>query len=111
VFNLSGTESDSNAIAMGQGILPAMPDDRFRNRPPIYPIEAQLHDQYGAVLLLIHVSESGVATGVDVEQSSGVDVLDEAAITAVRKWRFRPALQDGHTVPFDYPFKFIFEPR
>lgn len=111
VFDLSGTDSDSNAIAIGQGILPAMPDDRFRNRPPIYPIEAQLHDQHGSVLLVIHVSESGVATGVNVERTSGVDILDQAAIAAVLKWRFRPAMQDGHTVPFDYPFKFIFEAK
>ncbi|HEY4172304.1 MAG TPA: energy transducer TonB [Rhodopila sp.] len=109
VFNLAGTESDSNAIAIGQGILPAMPDDRFRNRPPIYPIEAQLHGQHGSVTLLIHVGENGVATGVDVQHSSGVDMLDQAAIAAVRNWRFRPALQDGHPVPFDYPFEFIFE--
>ena len=111
VFNLSGTESESDAIAMGQGILPAMPDDRFRNRPPIYPIEAQLHGQHGSVTLLIHVGENGVATGVDVQHSSGVDMLDQAAIAAVRNWRFRPALQDGHPVPFDYPFEFIFEPH
>ena len=111
VFNLSGTESESNAIAMGQGILPAMPDDRFRNRPPIYPIEAQLHGQHGSVTLVIHVGENGVATGVDVQHSSGVDMLDQAAIAAVRNWRFRPAMQNGHAVPFDYPFKFIFEPR
>jgi protein TonB len=96
---------------MGQGILPAMPDDRFRNRPPIYPIEAQLHGQHGSVTLLIHVGENGVATGVDVQHSSGVDMLDQAAIAAVRNWRFRPALQDGHPVPFDYPFEFIFEPH
>ncbi|HEX4366954.1 MAG TPA: energy transducer TonB [Rhodopila sp.] len=109
VFNLSGTESESNAIAMGQGILPAMPDDRFRNRPPIYPIEAQLHGQHGSVTLVIHVGENGVATGVAVQRSSGVDMLDQAAIAAVRNWRFRPAMQDGHPVPFDYPFEFIFE--
>ena len=111
VFDLSGTDSESNAIAIGQGILPAIPDDRFRNKPPIYPIEAQIHDQHGSVVLLIHVSENGAAAGVDVQQSSGVDLLDQAAVAAVLKWHFRPAMEDGHAVPFDYPFRFIFEAK
>jgi protein TonB len=111
VFDLSGTESDSNAIAMGPDILPATPDDRFHNQPPIYPIEAQLHNEHGSVVVVIHVAPNGVATGVDVQQSSGVDILDQAAVAAVRKWRFRPAIKDGQAVPFDFPFEFIFEPH
>jgi protein TonB len=111
VFDLSGTESDSNAIAMGPNILPATPDDRFHNRPPVYPIEAQLHNEHGLVVVVIHVAANGVASGVDVQQSSGVDILDQAAVAAVRKWRFRPAIKDGQAVPFDFPFEFIFEPH
>lgn len=109
VFDLAGTESESNAIAMGAGVIPAMPDDRFRNRPPVYPVEAQIHDQYGTVAVMIHVGASGLPNGVDVLDSSGVPMLDEAALTAVAKWHFRPALKDGQAVPFDMPFRFIFE--
>jgi protein TonB len=109
VFNLEGTDSDSNAIAMGAGILPATPDNRFRNRPPAYPAEAEMRGQHGTVVILIHVSESGVAAGVDIAESSGVAVLDQAAVTAARKWRFRPAMQAGRTIPFDMPFRFVFE--
>jgi protein TonB len=109
VFDLAGTESESNAEVLAGRVVPASPDNRFRNRPPIYPYEAAIHGEHGAVLLMIHVSEAGVATGVDVVESSGVASLDEAAATAVRKWRFRPALQEGRTVPFDMPFRFVFE--
>jgi len=42
--------------------------------------------------------------------SSGYDILDQAAVTAVRKWHFRPAMQEGRSIPFDMPFRFIFEP-
>jgi protein TonB len=96
---------------MGPNILPATPDDRFHNRPPVYPIEAQLHNEHGLVVVVIHVAANGVASGVDVQQSSGVDILDQAAVAAVRKWRFRPAIKDGQAVPFDFPFEFIFEPH
>lgn len=109
VFDLQGTDSESNAIVMGGHVLPAMPDDRFRNRPPRYPLEAQMLGQYGEVVVVIHVSETGLAAGADVTRSSGVNVLDEAALMAVRKWHFHPALKDGQPVPFDMPFRFIFE--
>ena len=110
VFNLEGTESESNAIVLGGNVLPAMRDDRFRNRPPIYPVEAEIHNQHGSVVVIIHVSANGTATGVDIMESSGVDVLDQAAVDAVRKWHFHPAMQGGEPVPFDMPFRFVFEP-
>jgi protein TonB len=110
VFDLAGTDSESNAIALGSQILPAMKDDKFRNRPPVYPAEAQTLGQNGTVVVMIHVSENGIATGADVVESSGFEVLDRAAVTAVLKWHFRPAMQEGRSVPFDMPFRFVFEP-
>jgi periplasmic protein TonB len=109
VFNLDGTDSESNAIAMGDQVLPASPDDRFRNRPPIYPYEAAARGEHGTVVVVIHVSEYGASTGADVAVSSGVVSLDEAALDAVRKWHFRPAMKDGQAIPFDMPMRFIFE--
>jgi protein TonB len=111
VFDFSGTESESNATVIGGHVLPAAPDDRFRNRPPIYPLEAQNRGEHGSVTLLIHVSDNGTTSGVDILESSGVDLLDQAAVAAVKKWRFHPALKQGQAVPYDYPFQFIFEPR
>jgi protein TonB len=109
VFDLAGTESESNAEVLGGSVLPASPDNRFRNRPPIYPAEAAMRGEHGAVVVTIHVSETGFTTGVDVVQSSGVASLDQAAINAVRKWRFRPALREGRSVPFAMPFRFVFD--
>jgi periplasmic protein TonB len=109
VFNLEGTDSESNAIVMGNQVIPASPDDRFRNRPPVYPNDAALRHEQGEVVLLIHVSEYGASTGADVAVTSGVLSLDRAALDAVRKWHFRPAMKDGRSVPFDMPMRFIFE--
>jgi periplasmic protein TonB len=108
VFNFAGTDSDTNAMILSGRILPAMPDDRFRNRPPAYPRDAVMRGEVGAVLVIIHVSAYGVATGADVAESSGSPSLDKAAVAAVRKWRFRPAMKEGLAVPFDMPFRFIF---
>ena len=109
VFDLAGTESELNAEVLGGRVVPASPDDRFRNRPPIYPREAAMRGEHGAVVILIYVSETGVAAGVDVMETSGVASLDKAAVDAVRKWHFRPALQEGRAVPFDMRFRFIFD--
>jgi len=110
-FDLAGTESESNAIVMGGQVLPAMKDDRFRNRPPAYPMEAQMHGQSGSVVVVIHVDANGMAAEADVLESSGHALLDQAALVAVRKWHFHPAMQAGRSVPFDMPFRFIFEPN
>jgi protein TonB len=110
-FDLSGTDSDTNARTLGSQIVPASPDDRFRNRPPPYPDEAILRDEHGSVVVMIHVSDVGLPTGVDILESSGYPLLDQAAVAAVRKWHFRPALRDDHAVAFDMEFRFDFEPK
>jgi outer membrane transport energization protein TonB (TC 2.C.1.1.1) len=43
------------------------------------------------VRLLVNVSVEGDSEEITVQRSSGYDVLDEAAIEAVEKWKFIPA--------------------
>jgi len=64
-------------------------------RPPIYPKAAERRGWTGTVYLWIDVSASGAVTGVRVDITSGHDVLDEAAMRAVRGWRFKPASTAG----------------
>jgi protein TonB len=108
VFDFAGTDSDTNARVMGGHVIPAMPDDRFRNRPPPYPSDAAERRETGTVVVIIHVAANGYAAGVDVAESSGFRSLDQAAVNAVRKWRFQPAMKEGVAVPFDMPFRFVF---
>jgi protein TonB len=108
VFDLSGTDSESNAEVISGDVLPASPDDRFRNRPPPYPEDAARRGEHGSVTVMIHVGANGAASGVDVVESSGSASLDRAAVAAVRTWHFHPALKDSEPVPFDMPFRFDF---
>ena len=107
-FNFAGTDSLSNATVTGPNLIPASPDNKARNRPPIYPMEAARQGQRGTVIVLIHVSPFGVTEGAEIMQSSGFQALDQAALDAVRSWRFRPAIQDGQAIAFDMPMKFVF---
>jgi len=107
--NPGGTNSPSNAVARGHNVIPPQADARYRNRPPVYPAEAQAKGQQGAVTLLIHVSPAGLPTGVEVIGSSGFLLLDRAAREAVETWHFLPALQDGAPVAADMPLRVRFE--
>ena len=76
--------------------------------PPSYPEVARRLGQEGVVLLIIRVSAAGSVTGVEVVESSGFRLLDRAALDAVRKWRFRPATENGFPVAgtFEHPIRF-----
>jgi protein TonB len=107
-INIGGTDSESNAIVLGPDVIPASPDNKARNRPPIYPEDAARLGQQGAVLVVVHVGPSGLPAGVEVERSSGYASLDKAAENAVRKWTFQPATKDGLPVPYDFRMNFTF---
>lgn len=61
------------------------------NPIPHYPRVARKNGWQGRVLLAVSVGLDGRATSVRVRRSSGHRVLDQAALTTVRRWRFKPA--------------------
>jgi protein TonB len=61
------------------------------NPKPKYPSVARSRGWTGKVILQVRVSAEGEAEQVTVAQSSGHEILDEAAINAVEGWRFTPA--------------------
>ncbi|MGE0079925.1 MAG: TonB family protein [Thiohalomonadaceae bacterium] len=67
----------------------------LRNKPPAYPRSARKLRQQGTVELRVRVSAEGAPVELTVLQSSGVAVLDKAALSAVRQWRFVPARRGG----------------
>jgi protein TonB len=72
---------------------------RYRRNPePPYPLQAKRRRQEGLVLLRVLVTPQGTAKQLEVMQSSGFTILDEAAVQAVRAWEFEPAVVDGRLV-------------
>jgi periplasmic protein TonB len=65
---------------------------------PAYPENARNKGWEGTVKLQILVSTEGRVEDVRVVASSGYAELDQAALRAVRAWRFSPALQKGTPV-------------
>jgi protein TonB len=64
---------------------------------PEYSEEARKAKYQGTVLLYIEVDPSGKATNIKVARSLGLG-LDEKAIEAVKKWKFKPGYKDGKPV-------------
>ncbi|GFM55829.1 energy transducer TonB [Pseudomonas capsici] len=83
----------------------------LRNPAPEYPALAMRRGWEGTVLLRVHVLASGKPGEIQIQKSSGRDSLDEAAVTAVKRWSFVPAkqgdvAQDGWvSVPIDFKIK------
>lgn len=95
-------------------ILDAEPDykaDYLNNPRPPYPMVARRMGYHGKVVLDVEVLAEGKAGDVKLHQSSGYDILDNAALQTVKTWRFSPARRFGQAVTqrFLVPIKFSLE--
>jgi len=81
--------------------------------PPKYPLISKRRDEQGRVVLRVALDEEGRVGQVQIKTSSGFARLDTAAVNAVKKWRCKPAMQNGFAVPAIalQPFVFILEGR
>lgn len=81
---------------------PVTPPDfsaaQLNNPGPSYPYAARRAREQGTVMLKVLVTPEGRAGDIEINESSGFDRLDQAAIQTVRKWRFVPAKQAGKPV-------------
>lgn len=70
----------------------------LHNPKPEYPSLARRRQWEGRVILKVRVLAAGTVAAASVETSSGHEILDEAALEAVRRWRFVPAKRGGQPV-------------
>ncbi|MFH1383853.1 MAG: energy transducer TonB [Candidatus Omnitrophota bacterium] len=81
----------------------------FYNASPIYPRVARERGYEGTVILRVTVLPSGKPGSIEVKESSGYVVLDNAALRAVKKWQFTPAKKDDIALEssVDIPVVFV----
>lgn len=96
-----GGSSGTGAANGPQGVV-AGPDPTpiawVSNRMPPYPRRAQERGLEGVVLVRVEVNTTGYVTDVEVAESSGYTLLDEAARNGARSWRFTPPTVAGRPV-------------
>jgi len=69
------------------------PPEKLVNANPIYPAEARAAGVQGIVILEVKIAEDGSVEEARVLRS--IPLLDQAAIDAVRQWRYSPTLVNG----------------
>lgn len=91
-----GIDRQGGQMDGGAADRPALPS--AGNPAPLYPMVARRASREGRTVLLVSVDADGACGDVRIEVSSGTPSLDEAAVAAVRHWRFTPAQNAGRTV-------------
>ncbi|MDP8566686.1 energy transducer TonB [Methylophilus aquaticus] len=70
----------------------------LNNPAPEYPRLAKRAGEQGRVLLKVLVNADGLPGSVEVSKGSGFERLDNAALEAVKQWRFEPARKGGKAI-------------
>jgi protein TonB len=85
---VAARQSRSNVVAAGDLTL-------VKSVKPVYPKKANLSKIQGWVELDFTVAESGEVKDIGVHAASAPGVFDEAAISALSQWRYKPISRDG----------------
>lgn len=86
------------------------PPVRIFGDDPEYPQSFIRRGWQGTVVLRVLVGIEGRVEEIRVEESSGYELLDRNALTAVRGWRFQPARSGNRALAEEVLQKIIFAP-
>jgi periplasmic protein TonB len=96
--------------AFGGGDLETPPQPYVKSQP-VYPSNLLSKGVGGKVEIACVIDAGGGVSSTKIRKSSGNSSLDEAALKAVRKWKFKPAVRGGKkvkatcVVPFNFEVK------
>jgi periplasmic protein TonB len=90
----SGGGAGGGVFHIGGGV--SAPSLIFKVEPE-YSEEARKAKYQGVVILYVEIDPSGKASNIKVTRSLGLG-LDEKAIEAVKKWKFKPGMKNGQAV-------------
>ncbi|QJE01693.1 M56 family metallopeptidase [Massilia forsythiae] len=74
---------------------------------PVYPQTELAANHQGTVTMSFRTEADGSISASRVDKSSGFPSLDDAALTALAKCRFKPAVPDGQLVSSWVPVKYV----
>ena len=92
-----------------QSVVPPRSDAaHLNNPPPNYPPVSRRLGEAGQVVLEVHIQPDGSVGEMRVKRSSGFERLDEAAMRAVRHWRYVPARRGDQPIAWWYLQPIVF---
>lgn len=83
-------------------VPPSQDASQISNPAPVYPSLSRRLREEGTVVLDILIKANGNVSEIKLKTSSGFKRLDDAAIKAVKHWRYTPATQAGIAIDFWY---------
>jgi TonB family protein len=86
------------ANQLATNIVSANALKRTRTVQPVYPESARKRGVEGWVELAFTVMPNGTVEDVEVRNASPANVFDDAAVRAIRGWRFEPVERNGEKV-------------
>lgn len=90
-------------------VVPPRSDAAHLNNPaPQYPNVSRRLGEQGRVLFDVYILPDGNVGEIKLKASSGHARLDEAALQAVRHWRYVPAKRGDTPIPFWYVQPIVF---
>ena len=93
---LGGDEADS-------------PPTPINKLPPTYPTTLLSKGVGGRVIVSCVIDANGQVASSSIKQSSGYSELDKAALNAVARWKFKPAIKEGRSIKSTCSVPFNFE--
>ena len=109
----SRREGTGKTYQEGGGVWPPQDADAVPrygdNARPAYPPLARLRGYQGVVVVFVEVLADGRVGQVEIRRSAGREILDRAALEAVRSWRFEPGRKEGRavTMSVEVPVRFV----
>jgi len=101
-----GAPLDEEPVRMKKGMIPPKVVAGTQ-KDPEYPRALREARVEGRVMLLIAVKSNGSVGEVKVQ--SGNPALAQAAVQAVKRWKFEPAIYDGRPIAVWLPYPFVFK--
>ena len=103
-----GTKQVAKYPSLSEGEVIFIHPKYAENPKPLYPREARNKGFQGEVVLKVEVLSNGLVGQVEVKKSSGHEILDLSALSAVKHWKFFPAKRGESTISFwvNIPIKF-----
>ena len=65
---------------------------------PQYPRKARMQGIEGFVTLQFNITPAGTVSGISILDSKPPRIFDREAVKALRKWKYRPKMEDGKPV-------------
>lgn len=97
-----GSSSHTKLTPSANDSLPTTPaqvDPNYLHRPnPVYPAVSKRLREAGTVLLRVSLDAKGEVSDIDIQTTSAYQRLDQAAMEAVRQWRFVPATRGQQAI-------------